>query len=575
MDSFQFLDFIKLFGNNISSLPKHPFRKEWRKEVESIEPHYLGNIPPALEKTFPNEDADVFNYRCETYQAKTMGLLTDAINKLSRLLSMSKHSVSYENDEMKMYVEEKEVNGEPIMQFLLNNFISKRVIDPNAVLLLRPAGEAVENNDTQIRADVSFEFIASKEIVFIDHELRLLIFKSPSKNKYAAPISDSYDIVTDVFYGNIQPKQGSTSELDFNFTNHDLGFVPFVVLGGRAISRDYNGHNFIYYMSDFSGAVAYLNDAATSDNQHNCVVNAVCFPITVYNQGIECPTCNGHGKIHSPTLENPDGFVSCKTCHGTGHIQYTSPLKGVMVAKPVGVTNGNTESPKPVIEFVSPPTDTITTVGEFAKRKFEQAQEALDISKAVKFAQSAVAKIEDKENQYINIKKISDDVYMKINAILYIIQGIVFLDTKSNIVVNAPTSFDIKSEEELFEEYKQMVESGAPDFMRASAFISWLKARYSTDAVGQRIGEICIAYAPGYLLTVEEQQQRYLMGTLKQNDLVRCTFVLSAVTEMYTEDPKSIFIPMEEIKATLDEILAPEFQSTQQEPPQDTILTDL
>jgi len=57
--------------------------------------------------------------------------------------------------------------------------------------------------------------------------------------------------------------------------------------------------------------------------------------------------------------------------------------------------------------------------------------------------------------------------------------------------------------------------------------------------------------------------------------LVRCTFVLSAVTEMYTEDPKSIFIPMEEIKATLDEILAPEFQSTQQEPPQDTILTDL
>ena len=93
MNKQEFLDFLKQAGSTIQSLPIYPFKREWAKITDEISPHFYGDIPDALEKTFPNEDDEVFQYRKDTYQAKTKACITDAINKLSRLLQDSKFSV--------------------------------------------------------------------------------------------------------------------------------------------------------------------------------------------------------------------------------------------------------------------------------------------------------------------------------------------------------------------------------------------------------------------------------------------------------------------------------------------------
>jgi len=552
----QFLLFLQSFGNDVISLPKHPFLKEWAKVVNDIHPHYFGTIPKALELTFPNENEEVWTYRKNTYQAKTKSLVVDAVDKLSRMLSTSKYSINYESERMKNYVQKiKEIDSELIPQFFLKKFISKRVLDPNAVLLVSVKGQGL--NDATTEVDFDFNFIASKEIEFYDNELNIIIYKEPSENKYIPQSNERFLVVTDNFYGRIYVEnQKRIFEVIYA---HNLGFMPLVVLGGRPITKGINGHEFNYFESDISDAVAFMNDAATSDNQHKTVVNSVCFPITVYNEGIECTSCFGAGHVQSPTPHEPDRLVSCGTCNGGGR-QYTSPLQGIYISKPAGGISDQTISNKPVIEFISPSTDTIKVVGEYAAEKMQQAKEALDINKAVKHAQSGIAKEIDKEGVNIDIAKISDEVYAKMNHILYVIQGLVFLDIDSGINVIQPTSFDVKNQYELFEEYKASVSGGTADFVREATFSAWVNSRFSTDYVTRRIGEICILYAPAYLYTVIERKEMFLMGTLKQDDLIRATYGFNAVQLMYNQDSNSINNSIGEIITKLDGMLLDRFE---------------
>ena len=588
MSPEEFLEWVVSRYGSFESIPTHPFKSKWKKITDEIAPHYFGRVPKALEETFPNEDEEVFNYRIKTYQPKTEACITDAINKLSRLLQDSKFHIRYDNENMERFIkQEKKVEGERITDFFISKFVSKRMLDPNGVFLPFPKGPGLTNN--QIPIDFDLQFIESEQIKFIDFDLKLLIYRGPSREKYPPTLTDAtvvdefYDyVVTDTFCGVIIPKietgpdnkpvRSSTLKVIYEY---DLGGkVPFIVMGGRPLTEKDHGYSFTYYKSDLSSAIPFLNDAATSDNQEKSVINANCFPVKIM-QGIECPTCKGNKTMKVTTEKHPDGIkVECDTCKGRGEIFHNSPLKGIYIKPKKTIKDkGDSNNEKP-IEFVSPNVDTIRHVGDYAEKKFKEAKEVLNIDKAVKFAQSGVAKEIDNEPDYIEIKRISDDVFFKMQYLLEVLQGLRFMDNTGKIAVISPTSFDIKSELELFAEFKATLESKSPDFVRAAAFEEWMKAKFSTDEVGQRIANICVSYAPLYLYTVEEREMMFLTKTATQNDMVRATYVLNELLKFNIDDPNFIFQDFDIVAAALDEALKPRFEVEGEESPPDVVIEE-
>ena len=561
MNVQEFLDFVNEVGS-ITNLPIQPFKEKWLKITKDIEPHYFGEIPDALQKAFPNEDEDVFKYRTDNYQPKTESCVVDFINKLTRLLQDSKYSIRFENKQMEEFIESgKKIAGDKITDWFLSKFVSKRMLDPNGALVIWPKGEGLVNNRVPI--DFDLRFIESKDIQLIDHELGLLIYKAPTRTKYQTIIGTQsaqdyrYNIITDEFYGYIGYSKEKDSDPIYKLHivyEHGMKYLPFVVMGGRPLTKQYLGYDYTYYESDLTPAIPYLNDAATSDNQHTSVMNANCFPHKIM-QGIECPKCFGGGRYSDPTPEDPDRVVECGKCHGSGEVVYNSPLKGIILRK----EGKDGEVGKP-IEWVSPNVDTISLVKEDSKDKLISAKEVLNVDKAIRYAQSGVAKELDRDSEYIDIKRIADSIFYKLNVILYAIQGLRFMSLKNKIMVIPPASFDIKTEVELYAEFQATLTGQAPDFVRAAAFQEWVKARFSTDKVGQRIADLCIMYAPMYLYNTAEKKEKYLLQTITQDDLIRADFGFSAIMEMYSMDNESIYREFAEIESDLDALLEPRFQ---------------
>lgn len=583
MNPEAFQTWVKQFGG-VYSIPKHPFKDRWAEIEEEIAPHYYGDVPAILHETFPNEDEKISQYRKATYQAKTESCVTEFTNKLSRLMQDSKFSIVYANEQMEGFVESLMIEGEKFTDFFLSKFPSKRMLDPNAVLLAKPKGAGLERADVAVELD--FRFIESKYIQFIDLDEKVLVYRAPRyENKYQAisalglsgTVTYRDYVVTDQFYGYIEVggDDGDPSFLVVEY-EHNMGILPFVVMGGRPLTDDYRGFQFSYYKSDISSAIAFLNDAAISDNQERSAAMANAFPIKIV-EGVECVKCNGQGDyLSDPTPENPDRLIkSCETCNGTGQNVAFSPLDSVYIKKRPKYNEqdaGGNESP---VQFVSPNTAILDYLSNYTEKKYEQAKEILNVEKAVKYAQSAVAKEVDKQAEYIEVKRISDSIFARLNYMIYVIQGLRFMGNDSPIAVIPPTSFDIKNEAELFAEYKATIDAKSPDFVRASAFKDWLKQRFSTDKAGQRIADICLGYAKMFLYTIEEQKELFFLGAATKDDIIKASSVFNLVVNAYEQNKDFIEQDLKTIYTQLDAALADEFALANALPPEEDDFSEL
>ena len=557
MDLNQFYEFLDTTGRTVLNPPVHPFKSDWKLIYESIKPHFYGEVPPALERAFPNEDDQILQYRKNTYQPKTESPLVKAITELHRLLSSAKHSVRFENMQMQEFTEQMKYGDTNLTQFFFSVFVPNRVLDPNAVLLVQPEGEGLESD--AVRVGIDMKIIQSDRIVFNDPEYRLLIYKGINKNKYAVLGVENplyYHIVTDMFFA-VARSYGDKTVFEVIY-EHNSGVMPWVTLGGRSVPKyDAYGNTFKIFKSDFSPAIPYLNDAAIFDNQHKSVMLATCFPIK-FVEGVDCVTCRGVGKVQD--ANNPDLSMTCKTCHGHGKTLSITPLAAYNINPTTGKF-GENQQPIDPIRYYSPDVSTIQETNKVATEALDKAEQVLNINRSLKSAQSGVAKELDREPEYIEVGKISDDVYARYKETLRIIQALVFMDTESEIMVNAPISFDLKTETELMQEFAES-QKGLPTAVRYEAYVSYVDRRYNSDPIARRIATICAMYNSAYLYTVDERVQMLASGQITENDAISAMFVFDAVTTLYYE--KNFDLMTDDytaIKEAIDAELAPRFDA--------------
>ena len=553
MNVQEFIDFMKSTGS-MSIPPQNPFKSEWERIKAEIAPHFYGDVPPVLRKSFPNEDPEIMKYRQSIYQAKTESPMVKAITDLFRLLSTAKHAAYFDNEKMQRWYEETKIGDHDVFAYFFSVVVPIRVLDPNAVFVMWPTGAGVQN--PRVAVDVKFEIIESERVVFNDPDFPLVIFQGQRRPKYqsdiVAPINGYYQIITDQFYGILNE---GTLEVIYE---HQTNKRPWFTLGGRSIPRYLNGNTYIVYKSDFSPAIPYLNDAAIFDNQHKSVMLSTCFPIK-FLEGIACTVCKGTGNEYDEHA--PDSRKTCTGCHGSGKQMYISPLAGYyMSPEPMVVGNTDKEQRDP-IRYYAPDTSTITLTAEQADKSLQKAEEVLNINRSIRQAQSGVAKELDREPEYIEIGKISDDVYAKLQHTLECVQALVLTDTTSKVTVVAPVSFDLKTEVELMQEFAE-TQKGMPADVRYNAYLTFIQQRFANDTEAQRIAMLCVQYSSFILYTIDERNQMVAGGQLTPTNNAKAANVFDVLMSLiYAESVDIYNETFEQIKTKIDAAMAETLES--------------
>ncbi len=509
MNAEQFVQFISEAAT-LNTPPSNPFREDWEEIRKAIEPHFYGEVPNVLEESFPNEDPKILEYRKQTYQPKTESPVVKAITDLSRLLSTSKHSVLFDNDQMQDWYKTYKIGDDDLFHHFFKVVTPNRISDPNALFVIDVTGPGLTS--ARERVQPMFKIIQSNRVIFNDPDFNLIIYSGVSKPKYSrntiASINGLYHVVTDEFYGIIE--NGNFSVI----YEHNTGLNPWFTLGGRAIQKyDNYGNTYTIYKSDFSAAVPYLNDAAIFDNQHKSVMLSTCFPIK-FVDGIDCNTCSGTGRVYEAGYN-------------------LSP-------EPMVIGTADDKKQRDSIRFYAPETSTIQMTSDEAKSALENAKMVLNIDRSLKSAQSGVAKEMDREPEYLEISKISDDMYMKLQHTLEVVQALVFMDTDSEISVNPPVSFDIKTEVELMAEFAES-QKGMDASIRYGAYLSYIDQRYSQNETMKRIAYLSSAYTTLILFTIGERNKLLAAGQITQDDAIKATYVFDTILELHYTGQIDIF----------------------------------
>jgi hypothetical protein len=149
----------------------------YKKVVKAIKPHYDGTLPDALNKAFPNEGEGILEYRKEIYKPKTKALFGQAVLDLSRAFSGSKYAVHFENQKFEEFYKNDKKDGQGLITYITSTVYWRRVLDPNAYLLVFQT--AVQNEFEKPQPQI--KVIASSRIVY---ESDTVLIYASTKNEY-------------------------------------------------------------------------------------------------------------------------------------------------------------------------------------------------------------------------------------------------------------------------------------------------------------------------------------------------------------------------------------------------------
>ena len=557
MNFDEFQEFMKNAGSTTVP-PRNPFKSEWKKIRDAIAPHFYGDMPTVLQESFPNEDPEILAYRKSIYQAKTESPVVKATNDLHRLLSSSKHAVYFDNPEFQSWYKTKKIGDNDLFSYFFSVVVPLRILDPNALFIILPTNDSAIDGNAGERIEPEYKIIQSERVIFNDPDYPLIIFEGEKRDKYGRSvefgINGFYYVITDEFYGKIE-----NGKL-FEIYAHNSGKRPWFTLGGRSIPRyDRYDNSFVVYKSDFSPAVPYLNDAAIFDNQHKSVMLSTCFPIK-FVDGIHCDTCNGLGYYASES--DPDTTDTCSSCRGYGKKLFLSPLAGYNLSpEPMGFGSDKQTKQNDPIRFYSPEIGTITLTGEQADKSLQKAEEVLNINRSIRVAQSGVAKELDREPEYIEVSKISTDLYMKFQHTLEVSQALVYPDSDGDVTVIAPISFDLKSEIELMAEFAE-TQKGMPADIRYNAYLTFIEQRYANDFEAKRVAEITVAYSSFILYTIAERTEMVAANQITREDSLKSANVFEILMELVNANDIDIKNDdYQSIKQKIDTVIAPKLNS--------------
>ncbi len=511
----------------------------WVEIFEEMVIHTRGHTPEKLLETRrPNEDENVFKYRKSIYQPITKGPINRSIHKLFRIFQNANFSYKI-TDSLQADINEPDFNGMTFNEYMHGVVVKRMIEDPNGYLAWIPEGEGLRDETEKVI--VVPELIESGKIQHRDDEVLTWFIHADSNGI----VERFWSLTKDAYY--VHVKNGDEYEL-FLIYEHEIGIIPAVILGGMWEDD--------VFQSYFSAFLPFGNEAIRQYSDWQAVMTTSGFPYRTekYTECDYLDKCGGRGwwwdKADCDDCD--DIKVICDLCHGTGQKPHTSPY-GVFIRKER--TLGEDEDTGPMIEFTSPATDIIKVSLEAWEGLLMQAREAI-FDKNVEEAQSGVAKIVDRGDFYAWLINISNNIFDHlVLKSLIIIQGYRDISATELPVVVKPTSFEVKTEQDLVEELGVLMEKKAPAPFILEVVKDLTKKRFSNDKKTSKVIEFLTIYDPLFALGPEEKAMLVASGAVDRRDRMVNVSSYSILQELLLDDPELMDKKFSEIKKKLDELI--------------------
>lgn len=473
-------EFDQLIRDVITKGTRHDCYVETCDHAEEMSWHFFGTRPDKLlEKTRPNEDPAVTDYRKQNYEPITKSAADKAINIVSKIFNPNLYSIRWKEktpatEELRSYTLEYYPDYNSIVSFVKDVLLRKMLADPNGVAVITidqvPDAQAV-------KLEPVMKVYGSKAVFYFDDESYLISTRIEEETKYYFDYYDKDRTLSFVASMNKDTKDlliDIEKEYEYHFDE-----LPVWKLRGLSESMD-NGD--IVFKSFFSSAAPYWNLAIVHESDLFGSYIRHLFPQRyelseqcthkMQFEGVAYP-CRG-GKIGYP-----QGSMTCPKCDGTGfnpvgpYGVYRYTKDKLTESGPLGVDP---------VGYISVPIDATKMLEERAQRMIREGMWAInmDVEDQVGEVQSGVAKAIDRSAQYDLLHNISMVVFgIHLTNAFYFInkyrngveassKGRSEKEVDKNLPeINQPTHFDIGSVTELVNNFKIAKDSGLdPNYLQ-------------------------------------------------------------------------------------------------------------
>ena len=251
---------IEIYNSMLGDLPQPHEKDDWVEVRDEMFVHTRGKNPGRiLTQRRPNEDAEIQKYRLDIYEPITKGSINRAIDKLYRIFSSANFSIQV-SDELSTYLNTKKFDNQYFYSYIQKYVVRRMIEDPNGWLVWIPVGEGLTN--PTVKVDVYPLIVGSNQIRFldidegviswVDDEEKSEVYQGGRNKKEGAII---YTLTPDAYYKHTQIgiKKDNRFQVELIY-QHNIGFLPGVVLGGDVTDDD-------YFESYFSAFLPFANEA--------------------------------------------------------------------------------------------------------------------------------------------------------------------------------------------------------------------------------------------------------------------------------------------------------------------------
>lgn len=417
-------------------------------------------------------------WRKSVYRPYQQTPLLESISSTSAcIFGDSKYTLSVDNKEDNDYINGNNFDGKTLVGYF--EWMFKAICeDPNSLFLVIPKEPGYATTTKKVEPQICH--IPSRYIIHIEEKEVI----------YYEPCMTYAWFVNELGYFRFEKKNEQWYPMDANvgYYAHLLTYRPAHFAGGI-----WNTHK--YYDSYLKSAQAFCDDFVSAHSDVQMINKEASHPF-IQAASSDCPDCNGLRQVrvcsvcrlsdNDCTCESVDNIHlhDCETCRGSGKQSY-NPADW-MIVPPDQMGND-------LIKLVQFDIGVNTYLDKHASDILLGIKKSLH-QQHIEEAQSKIAKDVDRSGEFLYRSMVSTGVWGLIEKCLIdilsirntaTVNGYRKPDVPKYILVK-PTDFDLKTEGDLLEDFKESTEAKTPDWVRQRQIEQYVDKVFGGDDVMKR-----------------------------------------------------------------------------------------
>lgn len=537
-------------------------------------PHADGVYPQELiECRRPNEPEEVKEYRCRIWKPKTKPTFTKILSSLGKIRRSSDWSIKYpqeafpkirEEETLEQYCEKNYPFFGSVTNWAFGILLKKQLIDPNAVVFIKPLETAVAENEYLKPYAWIFDSIHVQEytegVRAILNDVSGTTYYVRRGRGYEEKVGKAYWVITTQV---IEHWEQRTEKEEYDKTweyIHNLGVLPAFKL--RGIICNAEGGDFLYE-SRIAGILPDLDEALREYSDLQAAKVLHIFPERWEYTQNECTNCKGTGRRKNPAWY--DGCaaevmaqINCDTCGGRGFVA-TGPYSKMLI-RPINTIEGGGTPPMPPAGFIEKDVEIVKLMEQSVKQHIYDALSAINFQflEQTPLNQSGTAKEVDKEELNNTVHAIAEDLVWVIDQVYkytayYRYRSQYTLPEIDKMVpsIPVPEHYDLLSSQFMQQELDTAKKAKINPILTGSMEVEYAGKRFLDDPEIKDRLELVLKLDPLQNVSVDEKMAMLASGTVTKETAIISDNIQEFVQRALDDDNQFARKPLKEQKATM------------------------